>query len=135
KTLPFRRVILQAGKALNAYWRHPKVLSFAFVITILSHLAYYLTFYCAGRSVSGSTGRSADLMDVLSIMPLVNTMTGLPISIGGVGLREILFQELLGKLAHVPPALAALTASLGFLIQASWSLLGAIAFLLPSRNR
>jgi len=62
-------------------------------------------------------------------------MTALPISIGGVGVRETLFQELLGTLAQVPPALAALTASLGFLVQASWSLLGAIAFWSIGRTR
>jgi glycosyltransferase 2 family protein len=75
--------------------------------------------------------RSASLSvtDILSIMPLVNTVTALPISFGGVGVRETLFQELLGNLAHVPPAIAAVSASLGFAIQASWGLLGAVVFL------
>jgi uncharacterized membrane protein YbhN (UPF0104 family) len=66
-------------------------------------------------------------------MPLVNTVTALPVSFGGVGVRETLFQELLGNLAHVPPAIAAVSASLGFVIQASWGLLGAAVFLVSQK--
>ena len=46
------------------------------------------------------------MADFLSIMPLVNTITGIPISFGGVGVRETLFQTLLEQLAHVPAGLA-----------------------------
>jgi glycosyltransferase 2 family protein len=66
-------------------------------------------------------------------MPLVNTVTALPVSFGGVGVRETLFQELLGNLAHVPSPIAAVSASLGFVIQASWGLLGAAVFLLSQK--
>jgi glycosyltransferase 2 family protein len=58
-------------------------------------------------------------------MPLVDTIISVPVSLGGVGVRETLFQELLGTLAHVPPALAAFTASLGFAIQGCWGFVGA----------
>jgi hypothetical protein len=70
-------------------------------------------------------------------MPLVNTITGVPISFGGVGVRETLFQTLLGQLAQVPPALAALSASLGYAIQASWGVIGGLAYLFvrPSAKR
>jgi hypothetical protein len=47
--------------------------------------------------------------------------------------RETLFQELLGNLARVPPALAAITASLGFAIQAAWGLVGAALFLMSQK--
>ncbi len=57
------------------------------------------------------------MVDFLSIMPLVNTITGVPISFGGVGVRETLFQALLGQLAHVPAAAAALSASLGYTVK------------------
>jgi len=68
-------------------------------------------------------------------MPLVNTVTALPISFGGVGVREMLFQELLGNLAHVPAAISAVTASLGFVIQASWGLIGAGVYLVSSQKK
>jgi hypothetical protein len=133
KRLPFRGTIIESGDALILYGKHRTVLLLAFVITVASHLAYYVTYYCAAKSLHGTGVATPSLADMLAIMPLVNTVTGLPISFGGVGVRETLFQELLGRLANVPTAIAALAASLGFAIQALWSLLGAGAFLLSRK--
>ena len=130
KRMPFRAQFIESGNALNLYAKHRVVMLSAFVLTVMSHLAYYLSYYCAAESLHRASGPTATLADMLTIMPIVNTVTGVPISFGGVGVRETLFQQLLGNLAHVPPAIAALAASLGFAIQASWSLLGAGAFLL-----
>jgi glycosyltransferase 2 family protein len=108
-------------------------MSIAFAITVVAHLVYYLSYYCAAQSFHQEFTASLSLTDIVSIMPLVNTVTALPVSFGGVGVRETLFQELLGNLAHVPPAIAAASASLGFVIQASWGLLGAAAFLVSQK--
>jgi uncharacterized membrane protein YbhN (UPF0104 family) len=133
KATPFRAPIIQSGRALVRYRVHPVAMAFGFLITVVSHLAYYTSFYCAGRSLRVATGHTATLADILSIMPLVNTITSIPISIGGVGVRETLFQELLGNLAHVPPAIAAFTASLGYASQVSWALVGGAVFLLSGK--
>jgi uncharacterized protein (TIRG00374 family) len=129
KRIPFREAIIQTGEALLCYRTHVVAMAFVFPITVVSHLAYYTTFYCAGESLRLSTYDRASLRDILSIMPLVDTIISVPFSLGGVGVRETLFLELLGNLAHVPPALAAFTASLGFAIQACWGLVGAAVFL------
>ena len=134
KRTPFRPAIMESGKALQVYGAHLRIMSIAFAITVVAHIAYYLTFYCAAESLHGTRTATLSVTDILSIMPLVNTVTALPISFGGVGVRETLFQELLGNLAHVPPAIAAISASLGFLIQASWGLLGAVVFLAAKKN-
>ncbi len=126
KSTPFRQTIMESGKALQLYGTHLGVMIVALAITIVSHLAYYLSFYCAARSLHAAGAEVPSMTDVLSIMPLVNTVTALPISLGGVGVRETLFQELLGNLAHVP-------ASLGFVIQASWGLIGAATYLLSRK--
>ncbi len=39
-------------------------------------------------------------------MPVIDAISGLPVSIGGVGVREKLFQVLMGDLAGVPAATA-----------------------------
>ena len=135
KRFPSRKTILQSGKALDLYRTHSRPILFAFVLTIIAHLAYYMTFYCAAQSLHGSINRTPSVSDILSIMPLVNTITGVPISFGGVGVRETLFQQLLGNLAQVPAALAAITATLGFVIQASWGLVGGIAFIVSRRTK
>lgn len=130
KSFPFQKAIVESGDALRLYGRQPWICSAALGLTILSHLAYYLSYYCAARSLHGAAGRSPGLIDFVSIMPLVNTITGLPISFGGVGLRETLFQKLLGHLAGVPTAVGALAASLGYAIQVSWGLIGGASYLL-----
>jgi glycosyltransferase 2 family protein len=129
KAMPFRRAIIKSGEALLRYRTHRVAMALVFPITVAAHLAYYTSFYCAGESLRVSTAHAASLADILSIMPLVDTIISVPISIGGLGVRETLFQELLGNLAHVPPALAAFTASLGYAIQASWGFIGAAVFL------
>ena len=106
-------------------WRLP----IAFAVTIVSQLAYYTTYYCAGASLHQSNARTPSLFDILSIMPLVNTFTAVPISFGGVGVRETLFQRLLGHLSGVPEPIAVLTASLGFTIQAMCGLVGGAIYL------
>jgi glycosyltransferase 2 family protein len=133
RRMPFRPAIIESAKALELYGTHFGLMIIAFAITVIAHVAYYLSFYCAAQSLHGTRTTTLCVTDVLSIMPLVNTVTALPISFGGVGVRETLFQELLGNLAHVPPAIAAISASLGFIIQASWGLLGAGAYLLSQR--
>ena len=133
KRTPFRKAIVKSGEALLCYRTHLVAMAFIFPITVIAHLAYYTSFYCAGESLRASTGHAASLADISSIMPLVDTIISVPISLGGVGVRETLFQELLGNLAHVPPALAAFTASLGFAIQACWGLVGAAVFLLSQK--
>jgi uncharacterized protein (TIRG00374 family) len=128
RATPFRKAIVESGEALRHYRKHLLTMAAAFLITVAAHLAYYTSYYCAGESLVAS-GHAASLADILSIMPLVDTIVSVPISLGGVGVRETLFQELLGNLSHVPPALAAFTGSLGFLNQAAWGLIGAVIFL------
>jgi uncharacterized protein (TIRG00374 family) len=135
KRMPFRSAIADSGKALQLYGAHLGVMSVAFAITVVAHIVYYLSFYCAAQSLHGTRSASLSVTDMLSIMPLVNTITALPISFGGVGVRETLFQELLGNLAHVPPAISAVTASLGFVVQASWGLLGAAVYLVSFHKK
>jgi uncharacterized membrane protein YbhN (UPF0104 family) len=130
KKFPFRRGILKAGAAVNLYASRPDVCLGALGLTILSHLGYYLTYYCAAASLHRGAGMTPRVLDFMSIMPLVNSITGVPISFGGVGLRETLFQKLLGDLAGMPLASAALAASLGYALQASWGVLGGLAYLL-----
>lgn len=130
KKLPFRAAIVESGDALRLYAKRPGVCLAALGLTILSHLAYYLSYYCAARSLQAAAGAEASLLDFVSIMPLVNTITGVPISFGGVGVRETLFKNLLGHLCGVPAATAALAASLGYAIQASWGLIGGASYLL-----
>jgi len=57
---------------------------------------------------------------MLSIMPIVNTLTALPISFAGIGVRESLFQVLLHDLCRAPEAVGVLIGALGFAIRLLW---------------
>ena len=133
--VPFRSAIGQVGKALHLYRARPAILAGAFLLTLGAHFTYYASYYCALRSLPAPGTGVARWFDFFSIMPLVNTITGVPISFGGVGVRETLFQTLLGQLAQVPAAVAALSASLGYVIQASWGMIGGLAYLLVRPGR
>ena len=62
-------------------------------------------------------------------MPTVNSITALPISLGGLGVREGLFQVFLHKLAGVHGAVAMVISTTGFLITATWGAIGGILYL------
>ena len=107
----------EIGQAFRAYRRHwPRMIQ-ALANTLAAHLFYFLTFYCAARALGafGGPGESPwrGLWDVFSIMPIVNTLTGLPISFAGIGIRESLFQVLLKNLCGIAPGVGAAIGSPG----------------------
>src|SRR5437762_5675682 len=81
KAVPFRKAIIESGEALLRYRAHPLAMALIFPITIVAHLAYYTSFYCAGEALRISGNHAASLADILSIMPLVDTIISVPISL------------------------------------------------------
>ena len=73
--------------------------------------AYFSSYYCGLRAVGGDTGFGT----VMTAMPVIDAISGMPVSIGGVGVREKLFQVLLHDLDRVP-AETAVAAGLPFLL-------------------
>jgi hypothetical protein len=90
-------------------------------------------FYCAARALGAFDGPGGKPLrgfwDVFCIMPIVNTLTALPISLAGIGIRESLFQVLLKDLCGIAPGVGAATGSLGFVMRAVWGLPGGVLLL------
>ncbi len=82
-------------------------------------------YYFAARA----QGMGWALADALSLMPVIDVVTMLPVTLSGLGLREAVFQALLVPLCAVPPATAVLVSLTGFFVGATWSLPGAAVFL------
>ena len=101
----------------------------AFGTTLASHVCYYTSFGCAALALGHLSRPAPTFGDVFAIMPIENTLTALPISFAGIGLRESLFQTLLHDLAGVPTAVGALIGAAGFSLKLLWSLPGAFVFL------
>lgn len=123
----------EIGEAFHAYCRHwPRMIQ-ALLNTVTAHIFYFLTFYCAARALGAFDGPSGKpwqgFWDVFSIMPIVNTLTGLPISFAGIGIRESLFQVLLNDLCGIASGVGAAIGSLGFAMRAIWGLPGGLLLL------
>lgn len=92
---------------------------------------YFLTYFCSGRAY----GLELPPGKFLALMPTVDIISGLPVSLGGLGVREGLFTFLLGNLAAVPGPLAVSISLGGYLMSALWGVPGAFFWLVKREKR
>ena len=126
---PGRDKLAELALGYNLYSRAWLVSLAALGISVIAHLGYFSTFYCAGKSLNLSGIRCRSLGDVFTIMPVVNTITSLPISVGGLGVREGLFQVFLGQLSGISSAVAVVISSTGFVLTAVSGAIGGALYL------
>jgi len=124
---PFLKRIPETYDIYRRNWRY----ALAGVVTSFFMLfSYFTSYYCGMRAVGGV----ADFGAVLSAMPVIDAISGLPISIAGVGVREKLFEVLMDDLAGVPAETAVAASLAGFACNVFWAGLGAL-FFLKKRDR
>jgi uncharacterized protein (TIRG00374 family) len=121
---PAREKLLRLAAAYNLFSRAWKETLLALALSVPVLFTFFGVFYCAARAFASS----ASLWDICSVMPVITVVTSFPISVGGLGVREKLFQELLGDLAGVPADVAVLVSLTGFTIYLFWSLIGALFY-------
>jgi uncharacterized membrane protein YbhN (UPF0104 family) len=91
---------------------------------------YFLTYYCSARAY----GMEVPMGQFLALMPAVDLISGLPVSLGGLGVREGLFVFLLGNLASVSGPLAVSISLGGYLMSALWGIPGAFYWAVNRRE-
>ncbi len=123
--LPFRTGLVDLAVATERYARAPLALLSTFAISVVSHLLIFITFYFAARALGSALG----LLDTFSVMPIVNAITSIPISLSGIGVREQIFEQLLNSLYAIPRPQAVLISLLGYLMMVIWSLVGGLVYL------
>ena len=123
--LPLRAHILEISAIFALFGKGGARSLAALVLSCAAFAAHFLIFYCAARALA----TPLPLADVFSVMPVIDVITMLPVTISGLGLREKSFETLLGALCGVPPGAAVLISLGGFGLYACWSLLGAPVFL------
>ncbi len=90
-----------------------------------AHLATFTAFLFAAYAL----GVRVPVVDFFAIMPVERTISALPISFAGIGLREKILQIMLNGLCGVPEAKAILIGSLSFVIILVCCLPGAFVYL------
>lgn len=122
---PGREKLIEIAAAYHLYAHHWRATLVAFGASIVAHLATFATFLCAAYAL----GAAVPLVNFFAIMPVERTISALPISFAGIGLREKVLQIMLSGLCGVPEAKAILIGSLSFLIMLVCCLPGAIVYL------
>lgn len=124
--LPVRHKILEFGEAYALFlrcWKQTLVATFFSLVILLLH---FLTFFLCAQAFLVRI----PILNFFAMMPAVDIISALPISLGGVGVREQLFATLLGDLCGVAAPVAVSISLAGFLASSLWGLAG--LFFMPS---
>jgi glycosyltransferase 2 family protein len=123
---PIRRQLIEAADAYRLFARDKKSLSYALLLSFPVLFLFYGTFYCAGRALNSGIS----LLDMIAIMPIVNAITGLPISLSGIGVRESLLEILLKDLCNLPPVIGVSISVIGYSYFVLFGVIGGLVYLL-----
>src|SRR5206468_8570011 len=121
---PGREKLIEISAAYHLYARHWRATLLAFGASLIAHLATFGTFFCAAYAL----GAAVPVVNFFAVMPIERTISALPISFAGIGLREKVLQIMLNGLCGVPEATAILIGSLSFLIILICCLPGALVY-------
>ena len=122
---PGRDKLIEISAAYHLYAHHWRATLVAFGASLVAHLATFTTFLCAAYAL----GAPVPLVNFFAVMPVERTISALPISFAGIGIREKVFQIMLSQLCGVSEAKAILIGSLSFLIILVCCLPGAFVYL------
>lgn len=122
------RLPATAQKVVEAYRvcaTHPGLVAKTALLSLGVHGANILTFVCVGLGLGITT---AGLADYFVYLPIIISISSIPVTISGFGVREYLFTVLFAK-TGMPAADAVALSVLGYLGKLFWSVVGAYFFL------
>jgi uncharacterized membrane protein YbhN (UPF0104 family) len=133
--LPGRAFLASLTGAYALYGRAWLATLAAIVLSVIAHGAHYTTFFCAARSMDLSGPRKPDALELYSALPVIETVAALPMTPGGLGTREMLFDKILTSLADLSEGVAPAISMIGYFCIAFWGVVGGIFYLFyrPSR--
>ena len=121
RKFPGRDKLIEIAAAYHLYARHWFATLLAFGASLVAHLATFTTFLFVAYALHAEDLRKTPpvpvpAVDFFAVMPIERTITAIPISLAGIGLREKLLQVMLNNLCGVTVEKAKLIGSLGFLV-------------------
>lgn len=125
----FRRKADRLGHIFPKLASRPRLVIVGIVTSMAALAIHFTTYFCSARAFN----LNVRLCDIFTVMPVIDTLILLPITLFGMGLRETLFEQLLGGMFGVPYGSATLASLGGFGLQAVVALLGGllIPFTMP----
>jgi uncharacterized protein (TIRG00374 family) len=126
---PFRETLVRLSTAINLYRRAWLATGAALAISVVAHLAHYTTFWATSRGIAHWEVRTPTALELYSTLPVIETVAALPVTPGGLGTREKLFDEMLTTLADLESGVAASISMLGYACIATWGVVGGILYL------
>lgn len=108
--------------SLNIFRTSYKAFAISLGASFLLSITYFLAFYIALRTI----GEQVSASTVLTVMPIVDVVSALPITISGLGVRERAFDFLLSELAGIHTSSAVSASLIGFLFHVFWGLVGGV---------
>lgn len=126
-TVPFKKIKVFLGKINFENKELSRHAAYSFLILFNSVLIYFLIFYALGvKNI---------FMELLIFMPILKFAIYLPISIGGLGVREYLFVQLAFFTNAMEAETALLAALMIYFLGLIYKLSGIIPFLLIKKNK
>ena len=119
----FHSHIRKIYNSINYYGNNPKLLRKLFVIALLVQSARVFAHFALARSI----GVSVNIFYFFLFIPVITLLISLPITIGGIGVREWSASELF-RFASVAGEEAVLFEFLAYIVAITCSLPGGIAF-------
>lgn len=117
--------------AYRVYASHPVVLAKTILLTIGVHFFSMLNIVLIGQGLRLTTTHG--VIDYFLYLPIINSVTAVPISISGFGVREGMYAVMFGEVGVLASQAVALSL-LGYLASLFWSLVGAGCYLSHRRE-
>lgn len=124
--LPKYDTLRRMVDAYRVYASHPVVLAKTALITVGVHGFSMLAVVFVGLGLGIKTANG--LVDYFLYLPIINSISAVPISISGFGVREGMYAVMFGEVGVAAPAAVAMSL-LGYFANLFWSLAGAVFYL------
>ena len=124
--LPKYETLRRIVEACRMYASHPVVLGKTTLITVGVHVFSMLSIVCVGKGLGIVTDNG--MVDYFLYLPIINSITAIPITISGFGVREGMYIKMFSQVGVASSSALALSL-LGYITGLFWSLAGAIFYL------
>jgi uncharacterized protein (TIRG00374 family) len=115
-------------RAYRTYTAHKGVIAWTLLLSLGIHFTLIFAAMCLGKAVD-MDWNEVTWDRYFLLVPIINCVTSLPITISGLGLREGMYQELFKLVGLTDPTKAVAMSLLTYGTLLFWSLVGAVIFL------